>query len=786
MIEIQNPALKQIWQDRYQKNNETIRDNIYRVADHIATNDFELDEFCQVMLNGYFFPAGRTMSNAGIGKNLTLNNCFVYPIVEDSMEGIFEAVKSGALTHKAGGGIGYEFSLLRPNGSKTSNEAIASGVVSFMDVFNAQTATVMQGSRRGANMGVLSVYHPDIEEFIEAKSKDKNKLAHFNLSIMVDDKFMYAVNNNEKIYLHYPVYDDYYHIIEDKNQWKQFREIDANYLWNKIMQSAYDNGEPGIMFYDNMNRDNNTWYTETITHSNPCAEYLAGTVFGQELPSNQYAGACNLGSIMLQNLVRRPFTEHAYLDFSELSKTIRIAVKMLDNIIDINNFPLPQYENYQKNFRTIGLGVTGLADTLAMLNIKYNSPEAIEYVDNLMELIAIAAYRASIELAKERGSFPFLKADQFIQSGYLCRHRSGKNYEAWIEITNDILQYGIRNARLLSIAPTGTLSLTFGNNCSSGIEPIFSLGYDRKVKIGGQNEEDVQTIHIADYAYNMFINMQNNKQSTTSDKDVFVTAQEMTVNEHIDMLSAIAKHVDMSVSKTINVPTEYSFENTKDIYMRCWREGLKGCTIFRPNAIRQGILINNSNEKASTKIVESTKSFNLSRGDWKPKATDTTYYQRKLRIGCGKLFLFIGWSESEQCIQDFYVTRSGQGGCERLLQAAAISMSAIFRLGGNIDNIDKAFKGIGGCNSFATQRGKGEKLSSGGSCGVAILNELKSFIKEKTKNEIVSNDDAPNKKMTKPLIDSNTKMKCPECGKMSLRYEGGCNVCEECGYSSCG
>lgn len=775
MIDIQNPALKKIWEDRYQKNGETIKDNIYRVANYIATNDFEFNDFAEVMLNGYFFPAGRTMSNAGIGKNLTLNNCFVYPVIEDSMEGIFEAVKSGALTHKAGGGIGYEFSLLRPNGSKTSNEAIASGVVSFMDVFNAQTATVMQGSRRGANMGVLSIYHPDIEEYIDAKSKDKNKLNHFNLSIMVDDKFMQAVENKEKIYLHYPVYDEKYHIIEDQTQWKQFKEIDANYLWDKIMRSAYNNGEPGIMFYDNMNCDNNTWYTETITHTNPCSEYLAGTVFGQELPSSQYAGACNLGSIMLQNLVKYPFTEKAYLDFSELSHTIRIAVKMLDNIIDINNFPLPQYKNYQENFRTIGLGVTGLADALAMLNIKYNSKEAIEYTDNLMELIAIAAYRASIELAKTRGSFPFLDAAKYVQSGYLSKHRSGKYAEEWVRISNDIVQYGIRNARILSIAPTGTLSLTFGNNCSSGIEPIFSLEYNRKVKVGGQNDDDIQEITIKDYAYDCY---KSCKQSDVS-KDVFVTALNMTVNEHIDMLAAIAKHVDMSVSKTINVPTDYSFEDTKDIYMKCWKAGIKGCTIFRPNEVRQGILSDNTKEKPNNTVTE------LNRGDWKPKAKDTTYYQRKLRIGCGKLFLFIGWSDSEQCIQDFYVTRSGQGGCERLLQAAAISMSAIFRLGGNIENIEKAFRGIGGCNSFATQRGKGEKLSSGGSCGVAILNELKAFLREKTTHEPKSNITIVEQKSTRNNTNI-TKMKCPECGKMSLRYEGGCNICEECGFSSCG
>ena len=782
MIEIQNQALKNIWQDRYQKNNETIEENVKRVAGYIATNDYEYESFCEVMSNGEFFPAGRTMSNAGIGETLTLNNCFLHPIVEDSMESIFDAVKCGAVTHKAGGGIGYDFSQIRPNGTPTSNQAIASGVVSFMDVFNAQTATVMQGSRRGANMGVLSVYHPDIFEFIHAKEKDTSKLNHFNLSVMVDDAFMKAVENDELIYLHYPVYDEQYHIVIDKSKWMQVKEVKAVDLWNDIMQLAYNNGEPGVLFYDNMNKDNNTWYTETITHTNPCGEFVGGTIYGRELPSNSYGGACNLGSLFLHNFVHNPFKANAYFNFGRLAEVIPIAVRMLDNIIDINKYPLPHYENYQKNLRTVGLGVTGLADMLAMLGYKYNSKEATEFVDHLMEYIAICAYTASINLSKERGCFPFFDAENFVQSGYILKHLSGSNQEAWKQIKEDILTYGIRNARLMSIAPTGTLSLTFGNNCSSGIEPIFSLSYDRKVKVGGQDDENVKTITIQDYAYSLY---QPENEPTSS--NVFVTALDMTVNEHIDMLAVIAKHVDMSVSKTINVPTDYSFEDTKNIYMRCWKEGIKGCTIFRPNAVRQGILIDSSSQKN-----EDTSEFkaDLNRGDWSPKAEDTTYYQRKLRIGCGKLFLFVGWSDIEQSIQDFYVTRSGQGGCERLLQATAISMSAIFRLGGNIENIERAFRGIGGCNSFATQRGKGQKLSNGSSCGVAILNELKAFLKERQTNRTEVNSTKKTKIQEKQKeIKSNNEAaasKCPECGQYTLVFEAGCNCCRNCGFSSCG
>lgn len=789
-MSISNVALKQIWQDRYQKNGETYDENLRRVANYIGQNDEERNEFYEVMSKGLFFPAGRTMSNSGIGKSLTLNNCFVYPTINDSMDSIFEAVKAGAMTHKAGGGIGYDFSLLRPNGTPTSNDAIASGVVSFMDVFNAQTRTVMQGSRRGANMGVLNIYHPDIEEFIEAKSKDTGRLNHFNLSVMVDDKFMAAMLNDCIVTLHYPVYDEKYHIIEDESKWKITKTVSARSLWDKIIKLAYDNGEPGVLFYDNLNNLNNTWYTETITHTNPCGEYIAGTVYGEGLKSADFAGACNLGSLMLHRFVVNPFKSDSFFDFSELSKTIRVAVRMLDNIIDINNYPLPQYERYQKSMRTIGLGYTGLADCLAMLGMRYNTAEARAFVDELTENIAFCAYNASVDLAKEKGCFELYDADNFVTSGFLEKHysRNDNMRDEWRHLIDRIQMYGIRNARLLSVAPTGTLSLTYGENCSSGIEPIFSKSYDRWVKIGGQSEEDKQLIHIEDYAYHIW----KESHQDTDDESLFTTALEMSVDDHVKMLCTIARNVDMSVSKTINVPTDYSFEDTKNIYLDCWRGGVKGCTIFRPNELRQGVLVTNT-EKQQENTQEITEK-QLNRGDWKPKAADTVYYQRKLKTGCGKLNLFIGWSDGEQQIQDFYVKKSSEAGCERLTEAVAISMSAILRLGGSLDNIEKALKGSGVCPSFARERAKGKRLSRGSSCGVAIFNEIKDFYNEKKSN--CQDDNLPTEKKfnEKPIVKvkkndekiEDNGIECPECHKKTLRYEGGCNVCTNCGYSSCG
>lgn len=264
-----NEVFENIWKDRYRKNGESVDDNFRRVAAYISQTEEDEEEFLQVMRNGYFFPAGRTMSNAGIGRDLGLNNCFTAPPVQDDLGKIFDAVKLGATTHQRGGGIGYDFSYLRPAGTPTSNDAIASGPVSFMDVFNAQTATILQGSRRGANMGILNIYHPDIELFIKAKSYDGNRLNHFNLSVMVDDDFYTAVKEHKKIWLHFPVYDEAGHIIKNPNKWQIKREVDANELWDLIIRKAYDTGDPGIFAYSNLNKDNNIWYEETITTTNP-------------------------------------------------------------------------------------------------------------------------------------------------------------------------------------------------------------------------------------------------------------------------------------------------------------------------------------------------------------------------------------------------------------------------------------------------------------------------------------------------------------------------------------
>ena len=775
-----NEIIEKIWQDRYRKNNETVDGNLHRVAKFCSTNEDEEKEFYEVMRKGLFYPGGRTMSNSGIGSKLTLNNCFIAPQVQDSYDDIYDKVKLGAITHQRGGGIGYDFSQLRPKGSPTSNGAIASGAVSFMDVFNAQTETTIQGQRRGANMGVMSVYDMDIETFINAKATDAAKLNHFNLSVMVDDAFIDAVKKDQEIYLHHPVYNSEGKIENDSSKWKYRRKIPAKYLWDKIIRRAYENGEPGVFFYDNLNNDNNLWYIENIVCSNPCAEYLAGTVYGnnpltgEKLNSKEFGGACNLGSLFLHNFVIYPFTSNASINWTLLRDTIYTSVKMLDNIIDINKFPSEIYENYQKNFRTIGLGFTGLADALVMLNLKYDSKKARDYVDNLVEFIAFNAYKASVELAKQKGSFPFLDREKFCQSGYILKHCKEPD-SSWRELKEDIMTYGIRNAKLLSVAPVGTLSLTFGNNCSSGLEPIFSIDYERKVKIGGQTDDKIKIVHMRDYAYGQWINMRDNPENIVKE-DVFVTALEMDVNSHVNMLGVIAKHIDMSCSKTINVPENYSFEDTKNIYMKCHDLGIKGCTIFRPNPIRQGIMItgNTKNTDNNTSVKELPRGCII-------KADDNVIgKKRTLQTGCGTLHCSAFFDPDTGDLLETYFSKGSQGGCNQFMVGLSRMISLAARGGIDVHSIVDQLRSSGTCPSYAVRTSTKHDTSKGSSCPVAIGNAIVDMYKEIIQDLGLDETDETE---IQPVKKTQTA-KCPECGG-ELVFEGGCNTCKDCGYSKC-
>ena len=781
-MEFVNEILEGIWKDRYRKNNETLDENFRRVAKYVSKNESEEEEFYKVMKDVLFLPAGRTMSNSGIGRDLTLNNCFVAPQIKDDLSDIFSKVALGAKTHQKGGGIGYDFSQLRPKGSPTSNDAIASGAISFMDVFNSQTATILQGNRRGANMGVMNVYNMDILDFITAKSYDEGKLNHFNVSVMVDDAFITAVRNDEDVYLHYPVYNENGEIENNSENWIYSKKVSAKEIWEQIMQRAYDNGEPGIFFYDNLNKDNNLWYVENIVCSNPCAEYLAGTIYGTDnngnkLNPNDFGGACNLGSLFLHNFVENSFTKSAKINHDKLKEVIFVAVRMLDNIIDINNFPDKIYENYQKSFRTIGLGITGLADMFAMLGVKYNSVEARIIADDLMNFIALNTYKASIELSKEKGEFPLLNREKFVESGFITKHCTCSN--EWIDVKNDIMKYGIRNGKMLSVAPTGTLSLTFGNNCSSGLEPIFSLEYERKVKVGGQAEENAKIVPMRDYAYGEWLKVKDSTECVV-DEDVFVTALGMTVDEHVDMLGAIAYHIDMSCSKTINVPSDYSFNDTKKIYEKCHELGIKGCTIFRPNEIRQGILITEDSKSKEDK--SNVKTTELPRGYILQASDDVIGKKRKLMTGCGSLHCTAFFDPVTGELMETYLSKGSTGGCNNFMIGLSRMISLSARAGCDIYTIVDQLNSCGACPSYAVRTATKKDTSRGSCCPIAVGNALLEMYQEVQKEVYdLYEDTDENENTTESKV---VKHPCPECGE-EITFEGGCNICKSCGWSKC-
>ncbi|MEG1009710.1 MAG: adenosylcobalamin-dependent ribonucleoside-diphosphate reductase, partial [Clostridia bacterium] len=736
---------------------------------------------------------GRIMSNLGLGKEkLTLNNCFTLNSIPDDMEGIFDTVKCGALVHKGGGGSGYDASCLRPNGTPTNNDAIASGPISFLKVFDMQTATVNQGSRRGANMGVLNVYHPDILEFIHAKSEDENVLKYFNLSVMVDDDFMNAKNNNEDIYLHYPVYDEKGLIIKDASKWKISKKVNALDIWNQIMELAYKNGEPGVLFYDNMNKLSPTNYMENIICTNPCGEYISGILYGDKIDdSNEYWGACNLGSLVIYNFVKNPFTDESVIDWEKLEDAAYWGTRFLDNIIDINYYPVDKFKKYQENMRVIGLGVMGLATMYTMMGITYGSDECVKFTENLMNFISKSIFRASIKLAKEKGSANFLDKDKYVNTEYM---KNMIEYDKeWIEIKEDILKYGIRNLRHMSIAPNGTISLVYGNNCSSGLEPIFSLQYDRKVKIGGQDDKDIQIVTMRDYGYEKWLNTPN---KTVSD-DVFVTALELPVMSHLKVLKAVTKFVNMSASKTINIPEEYSFDDTKGVYDYCHKNGIKGCTIFRPNEIRQGILISKDKEnktekeevKKDNKLVESN--FDYIEPVTRESFGTTLGTTNKYKTACGSLWITVNRNQDGHIIEVF-VNTSKAGICKSNIDAIGRLISAGLRAGIKVDVMVEQVQGIQ-CQACRGEIARGNRLD-GLSCPDIISKSLASeyereelvIRKSKRIHRIEENEQPIKLKITPEKEEYKVgKNICPECGK-ELVSQGGCVTCiTGCGWSKC-
>ena len=600
--------------EKYLKDSETTADDIFvRVAQGVAQAEqpeniqSAANRFLQMMVDGSV-GAGRIMSAAGTTIQATLINCFVQPVGDaiqgmdpDGYPGIYEALREAAETMRRGGGVGYDFSRIRPKGAHVKGtHSEASGPCSYINVFDQSCATVESaGSRRGAQMGVLRIDHPDVLEFITSK-RTPGRWNNFNVSLFVEEDFFAALEADAQWEL--------VHKAEPSERFKQdvpgvyqredgkwvYRNVKASDLWDVVMKSNYDYAEPGILLGNNINSENNLWYCERLEATNPCAE--------QTLPPY---GCCDLGPIILTKFVRQPFAEEASFDWDRFLGTAATMVRFLDNVLDVTVWPLPKQREESQAKRRIGVGFTGLGSALAMLGLKYGSHLGNAFTATLSERLRDAVYMASVELAKERGAFPALDKEKYLQGAFTRRLPE--------HIRDAIREHGIRNSHLLSIAPTGTVSLAFGDNCSNGIEPIFALAYKRKKRANG---DQVETFDVVDHALRMFVQQAeldelgfrtamldavcSHAESFEYDgvdhkvkdvlPDTFVTAQTLTVDQHLSVMAAVQPYVDSAISKTINVPADYPFEDFKAIYKKAKDLGLKGVACYRPNDILGSVL----------------------------------------------------------------------------------------------------------------------------------------------------------------------------------------------------
>jgi ribonucleoside-diphosphate reductase alpha chain len=560
---------RDIWNQKYrfqgfdagQRAEASLEESFQRVARAAAAPEKQQEHWQKVfaaeLSDLRFIPAGRILAGAGTGRSVTLFNCFVMGGIEDSIPGIFNNLREAAQTLQQGGGIGHDFSSLRPKGALVhSVGADASGPLSFMDVWDAMCRTIMSaGARRGAMMGTLRCDHPDIEDFIDAK-RNPTRLRNFNVSVLVTDAFMAAVKADAPWPLTF--------------EGETIKTVSARDLWQRIMRATYDCAEPGVIFIDRINAQNPLSYCEKISCTNPCGE--------QPLPAY---GACLLGSINLTRFVRGAFSTDAKIDFDQLAETTRIAIRFLDNIIDVSNYPLPQQKAEAHAKRRLGLGITGLANALMMLGQHYGDVVAQETARAIMQAIQRAAIEASTDLAEEKGAFPLFDAERYLATAYAKKLPD--------DIKTRIKAKGLRNGLLTSIAPTGTISLLAGN-VSSGIEPVFSVSYDRKIL---QKDGTHRIEPMVDYAVAQWRAAGNKGLPPAT-----ATVDQLTPDDHLAMQAALQPHVDSSISKTINVPEDFAFSDFTSVYEKAYALGLKGCTTFRPNPVTGSILIRDEDAKS--------------------------------------------------------------------------------------------------------------------------------------------------------------------------------------------
>ena len=734
-----------IWTKKYQFENETFDEWMDRIS---GGNE----SVKRLILEKKFLFGGRILSNRGLNKKgikTTLSNCYVITPPEDNIESIFDCAKKLARTYSYGGGCGIDISKLAPKGAKVSNTAKeTSGSVSFMDLYSLVTGLIGQNGRRGALMISLSCEHPDIEDFIEIKS-DLERVTKANISIRITDKFMYAVENNENFVLSFTR--------EETNE-TITKTVNARELFHKICEMNWDYAEPGMLFWNRienwnlLSNDNDFHYAGT----NPCAE--------EPLPAG---GSCLLGSINLAEFV----TEDKEFDFNEFMNAVDIAVKALNEVLDegLELHPLQEQRDSVRDWRQIGLGIFGLADMLIKMGVRYGSEDSISLCDRIGFAMADQAIHTSSVMADKDGTYPKYNSDAIESSAYLIANTIDNTY-------NNVRMCGLRNSQLLTIAPTGSLSSMLG--VSGGIEPVFANYYTRKT----------ESLHGHDEYYKVYTPIvekymkEHNITDDTMLPDFFVTAQELDYKDRIKMQSIWQKHIDASISSTVNVPNSFTVEDTENLYISAWKYGLKGVTIFRDGCKRVGILTTGDTKKDNENNNDNINMNELPRGFIVKTDDNCVGKKRTLQTGCGTLHCVAFFDPDTGDLLETYFGKGSSGGCHNFMTGLSRMISLSARGGVDIYSIVDQLKSCGICPSYAVRSATKHDTSKGSCCPVAIGNALLEMYEEimgEIKEPVV--DGEKNIKLT---INKNEKPKCPQCGE-ELAFEGGCNICKSCGWSKC-
>lgn len=783
------PISLDVLAEKYLKPGEHDADDIFkRVSRALASAELENQSKWQTIflknLRAGAIGAGRIMSAAGTDIQATLINCFVQPVGDciqgtdqDGYPGIYEALREAAETMRRGGGVGYDFSRIRPKGAKVRGTAsIASGPCSYINVFDQSCSTVESaGARRGAQMGVLRIDHPDVLEFITAK-RTPGRWNNFNVSVAVTDAFIHAVEQDTDWQLVHQAEPSSALMDQGAHQLTNgawlYENVRARDLWNAVMQSAYDFAEPGVLFLDNINRDNNLAYCERIEATNPCGE--------QPLPSY---GCCDLGPIILTRFVRHPFGHGGTptFDFDRFRDVVAVQVRALDNVLDVTYWPLPQQREQATAKRRIGVGFTGLGDTLVMLGLRYDHHDGREMAKRIARTMRDVAYQASIELAKEKGAFPAFDANKYLKAGTFASRLPD-------DIKRDIARHGIRNSHLISIAPTGTVSLAFADNASNGIEPAFSWRYQRKKR---KADGSTQEYAVEDHAWRLYNEMGGDVEHLP---DYFISALELTASDHIAMMEAVQPYVDTAISKTVNIPADYPYEEFKQLYTQAWAANLKGLATYRPNTILGSVLsteaTTTSAEQPITADPMRTVIEKRPKGGLPAVAEKLEYVTQE---GLKTLYVVVSFiavpdpisgHDMERAIEFFMPV--GQSDQSQQWITASMRLLSLAARGGFLEralsDMRKVIWDRGPVRLGTVTKPDGTVVPRWHDSEVAAIAFAIQSIIDHRRGFAESEQTA----MT-PVRSGVVGKKCPECGAHALIRKDGCDYCTACGHlGSCG